>query len=237
VTSSRWVRFKRKVAEAFGNDRYSRFALNDLDRKLRMYLDFRGGFFIEAGANDGLRQSNTYWLERFRAWRGGLIEGIPELAQACRRNRPKAMVYNAALVGDDRVREVTMKTAGLMSIVVGAFGSEPADLAHVERGVAVQGGPDSVSVREVRVPARTLTAILSELGAGSIDLLSLDVEGFELEALRGLDLERFRPRFVLVEARSVAEVDELLAHHYRRIDQLSYHDYLYAQLPGQPQGR
>src|SRR4051812_36881077 len=45
-------------------------ALYDMDRKLAKYLDFRGGTFIEAGANDGIAQSNTYYLEKHLGWTG-----------------------------------------------------------------------------------------------------------------------------------------------------------------------
>ena len=48
-------RWRRSIYEAFGSDRYSRPALNQLDAKLERYLDYGGGFFIEAGANDGYR--------------------------------------------------------------------------------------------------------------------------------------------------------------------------------------
>ena len=219
-------RLKRAVHEAFGSDKYSRTALNDLDRKLRKYLDGRGGFFIEAGANDGLSQSNTYWYERFRGWRGLLVEGVPELAAAARRNRPRATVVNAALVGDASVKEVTMRTANLMSIVKGARGSEEADEQHLRAGVAVQPGTE---VREIRVPARTLGSILDEIGAPVVDLFSLDVEGYELEVLKGLDLARHRPRYILVETVQVDQVDALLGAAYERVDQLSVHDHLYAR--------
>lgn len=218
----------RRIAEALGIERYSFLALNDLDKKLLKYLDYRDGVFVEAGANDGVAQSNTYFFERMRGWRGVLVEGVPELAEACRRNRPRATVVNAALVGDDSVREVTMRTANLMSIVEGAFGSRDADDAHILKGVAVQGGADRVPTRTLTVPARTLTSVLAGAGVDRIDLLSLDVEGYEIQVLQGLDLSRFLPRYVLVEARSVAAVDTLLAPRYDRIDQLSPHDYLYA---------
>lgn len=59
-------------------------SINNLDRKLAKYLDFREGFFIEAGANDGYAQSNTYFLEKKRGWHGLLIEGIPELYKTCK---------------------------------------------------------------------------------------------------------------------------------------------------------
>ena len=53
----------------------SRPALNDLDRKLEKYLNYRDGYFIECGANDGYSQSNTYFLEKKLNWRGLLVEG------------------------------------------------------------------------------------------------------------------------------------------------------------------
>ena len=63
------------------------FGLDKLDVKLEQYVDFDNGFFIEAGANDGIKQSNTLYFEKYRNWRGLLIEPIPELAMKCRKNR------------------------------------------------------------------------------------------------------------------------------------------------------
>ena len=59
------LRLRRHTAERLGSARYSRPALYQLDRKLEAYLG-DGGFFVEAGANDGFRFSNRYYLERFR---------------------------------------------------------------------------------------------------------------------------------------------------------------------------
>src|ERR1700686_1931252 len=64
----------RFAAEARGDDRLSRPALHELDVKLNGVIERDSGFFIEAGAHDGFTQSNTYYLERFRGWRGLLVE-------------------------------------------------------------------------------------------------------------------------------------------------------------------
>lgn len=40
------------------------YSLHDLDDKLLKYLNFENGFFIEAGANDGLSQSNTAFIDQ-----------------------------------------------------------------------------------------------------------------------------------------------------------------------------
>jgi hypothetical protein len=80
----RWPHLRRRIYEAFGSDRHSHLAIFDLDHKLKKYLDFKGGSFIEAGGNDGLSQSNTYWFERFRGWRGLLVEAVPRRCRECR---------------------------------------------------------------------------------------------------------------------------------------------------------
>ena len=50
------------------------------------------------------------------------------------------------------------------------------------------------------VPTRTLDDILDEAEAPApIDLLSVDVEGHELEVLRGFDFARWQPRLILLE--------------------------------------
>ena len=202
-------------------------ALNDLDRKLQRYLDFRDGFFVEAGANDGYTQSNTFFLERKRGWRGLLVEGIPELCAKCRKLRTGAIVHHCALVAPNFAQPtVRMHFASLMSVVEGAFATDEERDQHLRSGVAVQGLDGTYSVD---VPARTLESILDEIpGLPAIDFFSLDVEGYELEVLKGLNLDRYRPRFILVEGMHYEEVNAfLLTHGYELAEKLTPGDFLY----------
>lgn len=219
----RALRLRRPLFEALGSDRYSHLAINDLDRRLCVYLDFRGGTFIEAGANDGLAQSNTYWFERFRGWRGLLIEAVPEKAAACRRNRPKATVIQSALVASDAVKSVRINTADLMAYVEGGF-SDPAQ-ENIHLGYAKEHY-DPATIAQIEVPARTLSSILDEQRMNRIDLFSLDVEGFEAEVLKGLDLSRHRPRYILVETKQIDHIMAILGGVYERASLLSHHDHL-----------
>jgi len=215
-------RMRRPLFEAFGSDRHSHLALNDLDHKLKKYLDFDNGMFIEAGGNDGLSQSNTYWFERFRGWRGILVEAVPDQARLCRKNRPRAEVVNAALVADPAVRSVRIKAAKLMAFIPGAR-SAAEEEAHLQAAIDVQHLTD---VPEIEVPATTLSAILAARGNPQVDFFSLDVEGYEIPVLQGMDLERHRPRLILVETKNLNGILGTLKGSYQPIDQLSHHDYL-----------
>jgi FkbM family methyltransferase len=223
---------RRSACEAMGVGRYSWMALHDIDRKLAKHLTQEGGVFIEAGANDGILQSNTYYFEKIRGWTGLLIEPGMALAAKCRENRPQSTVVRAALVSTDKPgAEVELHVAGLMSTVAGAMGDATATAHHVAAGLAVQGLKDTS--REF-VPARALSAIIDEVGLRlPVDLLSLDVEGAEPAALAGLDLDRHAPRFVCVEARNAAAIAAYLEPRYRMIEVLydgggAYRDLLYA---------
>jgi FkbM family methyltransferase len=219
------LRRRRTELEHAGDDRLSHPALHEMDRKLDAILDRDGGFFVEAGANDGFNQSNTYWLERFRGWRGVLVEPMAEYLPEIRANRPDATVVHAALVPSSYEGDtVHMHFGDLMSTVTTAH----ADADEWIKPAFVLGWADPY---EADVPARTLSSVLDEVGAPEIDLLSLDVEGFEPQVLQGLDLDRHAPRFMLIEMHDLEagrrEIGALLGDRYVEQAQLSPLDVLY----------
>jgi FkbM family methyltransferase len=205
------------------------YGLDGLDRKLEPYIDFDNGVFVEAGANDGVTQSNTAYFARHRGWRGLLIEPIPDLASRCRLARPESVVENCALVpvGADG-RSVPMTYCGLMSVVEGGWSDPAAERNHVDIGRQIQ----SLMTYHVDVQGRSISTLLDQHKMTHVDLLSLDVEGFERQALEGLDLSRHRPSFILVEARFREEIEDLLLPHYEAVAQLSHHDVLYRARKG-----
>jgi FkbM family methyltransferase len=202
------------------------FGLDGLDVRLAEHLKFRGGLFVEAGANDGISQSNTAYYERYLGWRGILIEPIPTLAAQCKRNRPRAIVEQCALVPFEYDGStIEMIYCNLMSLVRGARGTGDRDDAHIVAGCRHLSEGDAPYC--VTVPARTLTSVLDSLRVPKLDFLSLDVEGYEGQVLRGLDFDRYTPKYILVEANDPEDVENGLGDRYDLIAQLSHHDRLY----------
>jgi FkbM family methyltransferase len=207
---------RRRVAETFGVYRWSRMGLYEMDKKLSRYLNFEKGVYVEAGANDGVTQSNTYYLSKALGWRGILIEPVYPIYLKCKKNRPLDTVVNCALVApDDEGRQFVISVheqGGLMS--------------QMEQQSDGQGDVDFRG-QTVEVVGQTLTSVISDTEFKHIDFFSLDVEGYELHVLNGLDFKLFSPTIILVETEHVERVDELLSPLYDRVDQLSPHDYLY----------
>ena len=79
----------------------------------------------------------------------------------------------------------------------------------------------------VKTRVRALSNVLDELAIRQVDFFSLDVEGFELEVLKGLDFTRHAPKFLLVETEQLAEVTGFLGARYTMIEALSHHDFLF----------
>jgi FkbM family methyltransferase len=205
--------------------------LHELDRKLAAYLDYDNGYFVELGANDGIRQSNTFYFEKQHHWHGLLIEPILHNFLACKANRSPKNAYACAACVSFAYAEphVRLVYANLMTTPVDLESDIADPRAHAESGkVYLRNGETPV---EILAPARTLTALLDEAHAPClIDLLSLDVEGAEIEVLKGIDHQRYRFKYLLIECRNGEAITAYLGEKgYKCIDKLSNHDYLYAE--------
>lgn len=164
------------------------------------------GFFIEAGAYDGVSLSATKVFEDL-GWTGLLVEPLPERFEECVRNRPRSRVVRAALGGPGSSGTTTFQVAVPKSSAAASIvdmASQRQAATHQEGWVREQQG----EFRTIEVPLASLATLLETLTTAPpttpspphpIDLLVLDVEGAEAEALAGLDLSRNTPRVVVLE--------------------------------------
>lgn len=149
------------------------------------------GFFVEVGANDPHLLSQTWPLEQL-GWTGLLVEPLQACADKLAAARPRSRVVRAACAGPDQRGSAVFHVADR---------STKSGLArHV----------DDQSVRYIgqeTVPVVTLDDLLTERPPARLDFVSIDVEGTELDVLRGFDLARWRPELVLLEDR-VSSLDK-----------------------------
>ena len=140
------------------------------------------GFFVEVGANEPKSDSLTYFLEQ-QGWNGILIEPNPNLCRALREQRPRSQVFETAVCAPADVGEADLHLSP---------GGGGHSAIRPEPGVELGGGC-------IRVAMKTLDQVLEEGHANEIDFISLDVEGMEIDVLRGFDLGRWKPGLILIE--------------------------------------
>lgn len=202
--------------------------LFDLDRKIEAYLDYDNGFFVELGANDGIKQSNTLFFERERGWRGILIEPIVHNFIKCKKNRSSEnSLVSAACVSFDYDKPyVNLTYSNLMTTPSGLESDIDNPAEHAKSGEVFMDGDEVV---EVLAPARTLSSIFDDEHAPTLmDFMSLDVEGAEIEVLKGIDHSKYRFKYLLIECRDIEKLVTYLAGtDYSLADKLSQHDYLF----------
>jgi FkbM family methyltransferase len=205
------------------------YSINDLDKKIEKYLDFNDGFFIELGANDGVNQSNTLYFEKHRNWKGILIEPTPHNYLLCRKNRSaKSYIYCCACTSFQyREKFVEIVYSNLMSSATGLESDIEDPMQHAEIGKRFLNKTDDNFI--FGAIARTLNDLIIESDAPKLmDLLSLDVEGAEIEVLKGVNHDTHRFKYLCIESRSKDKLINYLASiEYDFVEVLSEHDYLF----------
>jgi len=182
----------------------------------------RTGLYVEVGAYDGVGFSNTYFLDAI-GWEGILVEPAPNQAEACRRSRPHSRVVQAACGrGGGRSRfKVAKGGPGIGTLSY--MGDDP----EHEGRIAREGG----TIEEVEVPLLTLDEIVGD-PISKIDLLSVDVEGAELQVLESGNLTALSPELIVLEDNSGGvdrRVEDLLVAAGYRKDFVWTHNVFYVK--------
>jgi FkbM family methyltransferase len=146
------------------------------DRWLAEHLQIPDtGTFVDIGAGDGIRGSNSLYFENL-GWRGLCVDADPRNHAALRQRR--CAIETCAVASVPGIRPFGMYT------------HKPS-----WSGLDRQG----TDYHQVPVTCRTLEDLLLDHDIGKIDLLSIDVEGTELDVWDSFDSALHRPSIVIIE--------------------------------------
>lgn len=147
----------------------------------------RRGFYIDVGANDPTRFSNT---KRFykKGWEGINIEPNTDLFEKLKGKRPKDINLNVGI----GVKNKSLTFYKFMPDTLSTFSKESA--RRFQRlGYAL--------VSKEKIEIKRLRDVLHNYAKGRIiDFISVDTEGFDMEVLRSNDWLKFRPKILCVES-------------------------------------
>lgn len=188
------------LGRAYGPNRHSEHEEEWIVRDF--FKDRRGGVFVDVGANDYMRFSNTYYLEHELGWSGIAIEPQQQFAAGYAEHRPRTR-FRPFFVSDQSDQEATLYVTPGNDLVASARREFTSSYGKASGGISV--------------PTITLNDLLAHESITRIDFLTMDIELSEPRALAGFDIERFAPALVCVEAHPEVRqqiLDYFAAHHY-----------------------
>jgi len=209
------------------------YALDGIDIRMRKYLNYDNGFFIECGANDGVTQSNTCLYEQQFGWTGLLVEPCPINFNKCKQSRPNSIVENFALVRDSYEQNKISGYFdphcynGLMSPIL-----DTPEYFDEEQKSSKADFIEKFHLVPVEVSCCTLQSLLDKHSIQQVDFFSLDVEGYELEVLEGFNFNKVKPTYILIETTTTESRRDMMKdymdkHSYDFVEQLTGNDALF----------
>lgn len=163
-----------------------------LDVYYRSYFgETQNGCFIEIGAFDGEAFSNTSCLADL-GWKGFYIEPVPQYYNACKQRHarnPNVTVSQLAIGSTSE--EIEIYLGGPLST---------SDKRARDSFESLDWAKDTLSSKTVVAEQILLEDYLLQHGIKpQFDLMVIDIEGSEWDALRNWDISKWMPKMVIIE--------------------------------------
>jgi FkbM family methyltransferase len=174
---------------------------------------------VQIGACDGLMADPIHdWIQK-NHWRGVLVEPqkleFERLKRTYQNELDRVALENVAIADVEGTRTLyRVKDSELTA----AWKRGTASLLH---------RPDSEGFTAEQVPCITLETLLQRHQVSRIDLLQVDVEGYDFEIIKLINFEKIRPKLIRYEHRHLRPGDKhackaLLARHGYRIMEMQF---------------
>ncbi len=173
------------------------------------------GIFVEAGCNHYKNQSNTFTLEE-AGWSGIAVDFQQEYRDGYRRHRPKTKYECCAIVGKDYEGD-TIDAFGM------GFAANCLQAPKSEILIAYEDENHNLKIEDrtsTCVAAKTLQTIFDEHSLTEIDFLCIDLEGYEHEAISGIDFDKTSIKVICTEMHDVPDYKD-----YDYMESLGYKNF------------
>ena len=145
--------------------------------------DVKNGFYLDVGAQNPISNNNTYILYK-RGWNGINID----------LDSKNIALFNIARKKDVNICSVVSSSISEKELY---FFHDKSAINTVEKNIANLQMNKYKEIKKVK--AKTLNSIIDTYPEKKINYLNIDVEGHELEVLKGFDLAKHKPDVISVE--------------------------------------
>jgi FkbM family methyltransferase len=171
--------------------------LNDSFFKNKKSTDEKPLYFLEAGADDGISLSNTYFYEKELGWKGLLFEPNPDMfAEAIKiRSNPVLNIALSNKTGTAEFRKNVGYTRSLSGLTEAHDPKYMGEKGRIQSEIRAHGGSSEI----IQVPTRLLNDVLEEHKIFEIEFMSLDTEGSEMLILENFDFDKYLIKVFTIE--------------------------------------
>jgi FkbM family methyltransferase len=161
--------------------------------RTRYFLNQDIGNCIEIGAVDGIMLSNTYHFEQ-NGWNSLCIEPIPSYYEILKNNRKNTLNYAiSSNTSDDMIFNLVSMNTGNRSSISGL----ELDTRLVDLHQQMNLNP---KIETIKVKSRRLDwCIENHFNHETIDFISIDTEGSELDVLKSFNVNNYNIKLLVIE--------------------------------------
>ena len=166
-------------------------------------------FFVEIGAHNGIENDFLYPYIVKKKWRGILVEPVKHLYDQLTsnyKNHPGLVFENVAISDKTETRDFyrLKETFDAVPSWSSQLGSFYADVLLKHKG-AIPNIEDYLLVEKVQ--CTTLEDVLNKNKAKKVDLIKMDVEGYDYEIIKTIDFNKINPSVLIYEWKHLSDGD------------------------------
>jgi len=180
----------------------------NIERRLAKTLLEGEFFFVQIGANDGVRCDDSHHFITRHKLRGIVVEPLSDMFAALSRNyaeHPQIIKVNAAIHATEKSMTLyrIRQDANVPDWCHGIASFDKQHLLQAEHKI-----PNLASyIIEEEVPCVTIAQLLEEHGVETLSFLQIDTEGYDFEVIKSLDFTRWKPRVIRYECATLSPAD------------------------------
>lgn len=156
-------------------------------RRTLYRLGIKKPSYLDVGANDPVKNSNTYLLYKL-GFKGVLVEPDPSLAKKLRKKRKRDKILNCGIG-----KNITESAEFYI------FDNDSLNTFSKSEAEKIESYGKNKVLKVVQVPLANINDVIKEYFVTSPNFVTIDVEGLDFGILKSIDYESFRPEIFCVE--------------------------------------
>ena len=210
--------------------RYS--ARGNIDKSLIDIVNKRSGFYLEVGAYNGISESVSLRFEKELKWSGLLIEPNPLHFKYLKKNRSNNICLNFICLSKEYLKKkLYIKNLNLMSHIVDDKNKIYFKDYPIERINLLAKEANLGNFKSYECKIEMLENIFEKFNINIIDLAIIDVEGSELELLKGINFEKIKINYFCIESYNFEKLNQFMINkNYEFLKKLHREDYVFKRV-------